>query len=128
MLEKAKQLVYEKYEWVTRKDWITPYINHLEDVVSMLTTEEDKAIWYLHDIVEDGLIFGETICDIFWYDVYNKVMTLTRWDDQTYMDYIKGIKQSWLAHIKIADIVSNISDNPTDSQKERYKKAMKILL
>lgn len=54
---KAKDFAYKAHEGQTRKDGVTPFTNHLDEVASIvreLTDDKELiAVAYLHDTVED---------------------------------------------------------------------------
>jgi (p)ppGpp synthase/HD superfamily hydrolase len=112
-----------------RRDGVTPYIVHPEDVASRLKTTEEKCVAWLHDVVEDT--------DITAFDLYMKgvpshiikaVIDLTKIDGESYETFIYRVILNPLARqVKIADIESNLSDSPTDKQIAKYTEALKIL-
>jgi len=126
-----------------RHDGKTPYIKHPIEVAGMFDDWIFKAKAILHDAIEDGgdngvdkhyilselhkadkdSLFGAEIIDIVW-----AVVMLSRKKDEHYLDYVKGLWVHSLERFKIADITCNLADSPSDSQKRKYKKAMKILL
>lgn len=116
-----------------------PYHNHPIAVASMLETDEEKIVGYLHDVIEDTsaeLRLGTSYCIEFKGEEYllsNEVFlalkTLTKEEDKTYSTYIRSITHSKLTtKVKIADITSNLLDNPSTKQIVKYRKAMKVLL
>ena len=114
-----------------RRDGVTPYIEHPKKVASFFETGTDKwSIAWLHDVLEDTPM---TFDDLREHGVNDDVLGFVEWmthrEEETYFDYIRRIKMSEMAtKIKIADIFANLSDTPTETQKERYTKALKILL
>ena len=130
LLEKAYTFAKEKHEGQFRRDGVTPYFTHCEKVASLLDGELEKAVAYLHDTVEDErcnineieLVFGEQIAGF--------INVLTKIKDWTYERYIERFNypaNRRMKLIKIADIVANLSDNPTKKQIEKYNKALRIL-
>lgn len=121
-----------------------PYIIHPLSVMNMMDTNEEKIVAILHDVIED------TEWNLFPFDglwiqhsknkqnrililesIYSALHKLTKWktDNKTYKAYIKDIALSKVAtKVKIADIVHNLSCSPTDHAKEKYLKAMPVLL
>lgn len=118
-----------------------PYITHPLEVMNMVDTDEEKVIAVLHDVVEDcegyeleqkgSRYFIKAPSDSIFIssNIYYALQCLTKRKHEKYEDYIKFISENKLAtKIKIADITCNLLDNPSDRQKEKYKKAMKQLL
>lgn len=140
--------------WIMQK----PYITHPLAVMSMMDTEEEKIIAVLHDIFEDSTAqlgnrakeynFNERECSIkfaditysitsnLWASLYALTKPNSDWDKfkekghyQSYQGYIKDITLNKTAtKVKIADIVHNLSCSPSDHAKEKYLKAMSVLL
>lgn len=126
-----------------RRDKKTPYIVHPEQVADLFDSYLDKCIAIMHDVIEDCADKGYTLIYIrerlFKFDVdceldneityiINGICTLTHRDEVAYFPYVKNIKALGYEKFKIADIAVNLADDPTDKQKKKYKKAMKILI
>ena len=61
--------------------------------------------------------------------VCHTIELLTKKPGQDYFDYLKAIKANRLAtEVKIADIIDNLSDDPTEKQMKKYVKALAFLL
>lgn len=107
-----------------------PYIAHPLAVMDMMSTNEEKIVAVLHDVVEDTEL---TLADLRNAGVPSKLIhvinKLTKYKDNSYEQYISGIITSKLAtKVKLADIFHNLSDNPSEHAKQKYIKAMHILL
>lgn len=67
--EKAKAFAYEAHKGQLRKDGVTPFTNHLDDVASIvdLLTGDDElvAVAYLHDTIEDTDVTLEQVKEHF---------------------------------------------------------------
>ena len=143
-----------------RRDGFEPYINHPVRVSYHALKEapsggpyytDVQVVALLHDVIEDTHHTVESLKAEGmggWADV---VDVLSRKPDETYFDYIRGIKKyaekqdgtHWKENaavlVKIADIWDNISDVPGSSRSEyipnpeaismikRYSKALVIL-
>ena len=146
-LDKAKQLCIKAHEGQFRRDGITPYSNHPIEVANVLTTDDEKIVAYLHDILEDTEYvttkgekgswihlpgeLEEAKLAMCWIPerLANTVHLLTKAIVFSYRDYIKAIASNKLAtKVKIADITCNLADKPTDRQKVKYTTAMAVLL
>jgi (p)ppGpp synthase/HD superfamily hydrolase len=139
----CEEIAEKAHKGQSRNDKITPYIEHPRAVASMHDDPILKCISILHDAVEDGKendvylhCITHTLFDNFRekYDkeiasILNALVVLTHQEGDTYMEYIEGIKKNRLAvKVKISDIICNLSDAPSEYQKQKYKKAMKLLL
>lgn len=132
--EIAERIARKAHAGHTRRDGMTDYISHPHDVVRRLITrgevnDEIIAAAWLHDVLEN--------CSVTYHDlrmsginqsVRDAVALLTiRGGD--YFDYIFMIKENPIARkVKIADMLSNLADKPTERQIVKYAKALLILL
>jgi len=89
-----------------------------------------EAVALLHDVLEDTDLTGE---DLLWsgvpVEVVSSVEVLThpRWEP--YKEYLHRVKKDPLAtKIKIADMLTNLSDDPTDRQIKKYAEGLLFLL
>jgi len=127
-------------QWFVEK----PYSSHPIAVADMLSTDDEKIVAYLHDVIEytdwqlfpfDGLWLQhpkDTINRIpLPKNIYTALHKLTKWeiDGKSYSDYIKGLSDNRLAtKVKIADMFHNMSTSISDKQKAKYIKYIHILL
>lgn len=112
-----------------------PYLNHLMKVYKSVTSEEEKVIALLHDVIEDKDVTKKDLIEIgFPEKVANDVECLTRSKKDEYQDYIdKVVKSGSLEalHVKMADLKHNMDlsriKNPTEADfdrvENRYKRA-----
>lgn len=135
-----------------------PYIIHPLAVMNMMNTDEEKIVAVLHDIFEDSTAqlcnhdkeynFKEreyfikfagitySITSNLWASLYALIKPNSDWDKfkekghyQSYAGYIQEITRNKTAiKVKIADIIHNLSSNPSEHAKQKYLKAMPILL
>ena len=121
-INKAREYARMKHRDHYRRDGFTPYFIHLEAVANMLEWE-DKIVWYLHDVIEDWFATYEELTNMFGNKIADRVQNLThiKWED--YIDYIESVWQSNVP-VKIADIVHNLSDKPTEKQIKKYYDAL----
>lgn len=139
-IEIAKSIAGAAHRGQKRRDGITPYTRHLRAVADLLAaagaSEDTICVGWLHDAIEDGgdhyreLIekkLGKDIADCCW--ALNKGSR----DYEQYIGDIKiGIKSDGfmppnpgiVRDVKIADIVSNLTDDPTKEQVLKYTKAL----
>lgn len=118
-----------------RRDGVTPFINHVEGVVKLVgqvvgkTDKKTIAVAWLHDVLEDGSSVSELISAGIDKEIVDIVKVLTKDKHQSYSDYINKVSQNAIASkIKLADIAYNLEDDPTPHQKEKYSKALELLL
>ena len=61
--------------------------------------------------------------------IVRSVTLLTRTDDVEYFDYVRGILCDPVAvKVKVADLLSNLSDDPSPDQSRKYARALLIVL
>ena len=111
------------------------YIEHPRAVAAKLDGETEKAVAWLHDVVEDTGATVEQIRELFGSEVADAVAVMTHKKGVPYFDYIGEIKRNTIARkVKMADLSHNmdVSRLPiiTDADWNRvkkYKKAYDIL-
>lgn len=110
------------------------YIYHPIKVASMMDTDIEKAVAYLHDVIEDTSM---TIEDLSQYGFPNVVIqavdVLTKRNEESYDLYIQRVIQNSLAKkVKMADLMHNSDitriQNPTAEDIERCKKYKRKLI
>lgn len=110
-----------------------PYWKHPYAVSRRVEGLERKIVALLHDIVEDTPVTYSQLYNWgFTREIIYSVLWLTRQSDDTYMKFIKKMKQNKISvDVKIADILENLDmtriPNPTEvdfSRIKRYKKAL----
>ena len=124
-----------------------PYITHPLEVMNMMTTEEEKIVAVLHDVFEDSkdlYINFDSIDSTIMYndneyfipiDLAEALNRLTKAKGVSYTAYIEDIC-SWTlltgnklaAKVKLADIIHNLSGSPSEHAKQKYMKAIPLLL
>jgi len=127
----AQEIATQAHEGQFRRDGITPYIKHPEAVASFF--KKGSMAWqvaWLHDVLEDTKWTEDDLVKAGMDDwVIVNVKWLTHRKEETYAQYITRVAHSEISkRIKIADIFANLSDSPTDRQKEKYRKALAVLL
>lgn len=144
LVERAYNFAKEKHEGQFRRDGITPYFEHCKKVASLVKYDEEKIVAYCHDLLEDKRCTEKELRAVLdnnavyyltgpYNTTYtNMILELTHNDNENYYDYIKRICCDYeirelVIRVKIADIVSNLSDNPTQKQIEKYNTALNIL-
>ena len=112
------------------------YIKHPEKVASFVKTDEEKAVAYLHDVIEDTEL---TLEDLYEYsfskEVIEAVDIITKKRGEDYQSYLNSVKENKLARaVKLADLRHNsdltrlIKVTEKDiKRKEKYQKAIDFL-
>ena len=130
-----------------------PYITHSLEVMNMLSTEEEQIVAVLHDVFEKcpDWCLGRIMDDSEFYikdrsenieyittaNVYWALTLISKDKHVKYNDYIynmihdiklDGTPNKLAIKIKLADIIYNLADNPSEHAKQKYAKAIPILL
>jgi len=110
----------------------TLYINHPAEVAKRLQNRPEfyQAAAWLHDVVEDSdMTYSRLKKYGIPYPVVIAVKLLTKKGKISYEKYIQNIKRNSIAReVKIADIMANLSDSPTEKQVAKYNLALAELL
>ena len=125
----AENLAREAHSGQFRRDGVTPYIVHPEAVASRVTTPEEKATAWLHDVLEDTQKTQQDLLNAgIPQNVVNAVVIMTKTPGVSYMDYLVNVKNDPIARVvKIADMNSNLADTPTPKQIAKYAEGLKFL-
>lgn len=103
-----------------------PYILHPLRVMMAMTTEQERIVAVLHDVVEDSDYALSDLAAEFGWDVYDAVDALTRRDGETYEAFIKRCAQNPIARrVKLADLADNmdlsrLGREPTPDDQRRF--------
>lgn len=113
-----------------------PYILHPLRVMLALSTEEERIVAALHDVVEDSSV---TLEDLAWAgfseSVVEAVALLTHSEDESYEAYIGRISLHSLAkRVKLADLEDNMNfrrlwklEEQDRERMDRYRRAVEAL-
>ena len=109
------------------------YIEHCKRVAACFDDEWLRCVAVLHDVLEDTevdlldyLQASEIPPDKIRF-IYQSVQSLTHNKSDSYEQYIKGIPNHLLC-IKIADMFDNLTGQPTERQKIKYRKVLPDLM
>jgi len=112
------------------------YIKHPEKVASFVNSDEEKAVAYLHDVIEDTELTLEDLHEYeFSKEVIEAVDIITKKKGEDYRSYLNSVKKNKLARaVKLADLRHN-SDltrltkvtEKDIKRKEKYQKAIDFL-
>jgi (p)ppGpp synthase/HD superfamily hydrolase len=88
-----------------------------------------RCVALLHDVLEDTeTTFDDLISQGVPLDIACSVKDLTKNENEDYYIYLDRVKRNYTSlHVKIADIVDNLTDKPTHKQIEKYRKALVYL-
>ncbi|WMS88751.1 GTP pyrophosphokinase [Pleionea litopenaei] len=126
MLDLVENISREAHLGQYRKNG-KPYIEHVIDVVSKLKDDDiAKAVAWLHDVLEDTDMKESDLLDAgVSKNIVDIVLLLTKKREQSYDDYINKVRKHEIARkVKIADIISNLNDNPGNKQILKFSKAL----
>ena len=131
----AQEIATLAHKGQFRRDGVTPYIKHPEAVAALVGEMSEfviDAAW-LHDVLEDTEFTEEELLMMHVDSVVvDAVKLLSHKKGEPYLEYIERLFSSDELHymvarrVKLADIITNLSDKPTERQKEKYHKALKI--
>ena len=112
------------------------YIKHPEKVASFVKTDEEKAVAYLHDVIEDTELTLENLYEYdFSKEVIEAVDIITKKKGEDYQSYLNSVKKNKLARaVKLADLRHNsdltrltkVTEKDIE-RKEKYQKAINFL-
>jgi (p)ppGpp synthase/HD superfamily hydrolase len=126
-----------------------PYFLHPQEVAYIVKKYyTDVATYYaamLHDALEDGIPLGNIENEEEFFsmlaaelpaaeidqidDIYNSVVDLTKPEGADYFSYVINLTKNPIAfRVKLADMMQNISDNPSERQIKKYVKAKNLLV
>jgi len=126
----AARISREAHEGQFRRDGVTPYFEHCEDVadyvMEMNMSMDCVAAALLHDVLEDTKETAQTLLDKgVSEEVVKMVQILTHGKGVPYNNYIRKVHYfKNTAWIKMADIICNLCDSPTEKQVKKYKEAL----
>jgi len=126
-----------------------PYFLHPQEVADIVKTYYSDIITYytalLHDALEDGIPLGNIEDEDHFFDllvdelpeadleiaeqIYTAVKALTKESGQSYIGYVNSlINDEYAMRVKLADMMQNASDNPSQGQVEKYANTKTFLV
>lgn len=131
LVARCRDLATRAHEKQFRRDGTTPYIRHPEAVALRVAGDPraEAAAW-LHDVLEDTAVTREDMqSEGIPEEVIACVVLLTNKGDIGYERYLAGIKANPTAKkVKVADMLSNLADHPSERQIIKYAKGLLVLL
>lgn len=130
----ATMIAAYAHEGQFRKDKTTPYIEHIMAVVNRLADEgaddDILAVALLHDTLEDAPSFSSRRLRYLGVpnNIIEAVEAITKQEGEDYDLYLERVKANPLAaKVKIADMLCNLADTPSEKQKAKYAKGLAAL-
>ena len=113
-----------------------PYIIHPAFVASQVTTNEEKVVAWLHDVLEDTDFDKNELQRIFGDEIMEALDCVTHRKYESWEDYIARVSSNPVAiKVKLADLTHNMDlsriPNPCEADYariRRYEKTYELLL
>jgi (p)ppGpp synthase/HD superfamily hydrolase len=126
-----------------------PYFLHPQEVANIVKVYYTDTVTYytamLHDALEDGIPLGNINDEDHFFDllvdelpeadfelaepIYSAVQSMTKQQDKSYIEYVDSLTHNEHAlRVKLADVMQNISDNPSPRQIKKYANAKSFLV
>lgn len=127
LFELAKQIAAVAHDGQTDKAG-QPYINHPIAVADKVSSDTEKVVALMHDVIEDS---ATTLDDIrkagFSEDIIEALDCITKRDNEAYDDYLLRVASNGIAKtVKMADIAHNMDTtrliNITEKDLKRLQK------
>ena len=132
LVSKAYAIAEAAHAGQFRRDGKTPYIKHPMAVAERVVRygRDYVCVAYLHDVLEDTSVGYDDLENAgIPENILKAVEILTKSEVQSYDEYLYFVKQNELARrVKIADMLSNLSDNPSNNQIKKYAKGLLFLV
>ncbi len=127
----CERIAKEAHEGQMRNDGKgTPYVTHPIRVSHCFNLSEMRSVALLHDVLEDTDTSSHDLCRMGVPDEIGKVVNLLtkQYSVTSYPQYIRTVSTSPAATlIKLADMIDNLCDSPTEKQKTKYREADQVL-
>jgi (p)ppGpp synthase/HD superfamily hydrolase len=129
IIKRAKEVAIELHRGQWRRDGVTPYHTHPEQVAASVP-DRLKPIAWLHDVLEDT---SATRGDLYGYGipqyVTDAVVVLTRLPGEDYDDYIERVcKNPDAIIVKLADMGHNLSCEPSQNSVRKIGRSIPKLV
>lgn len=137
LIETAMEIAKRAHEGQTRNDKTTPYFVHPLAVAKRLSdsgeSAEVVAAGFLHDVLGDTPV---SVCDLQAHGIPDSVIEAVRLltkkkgaEKISNRSYVTAISGNIIARrVKIADMLHNLSDKPTERQIMRYSRGLLVLV
>lgn len=127
LVQLAEEIAIKAHAGQFRRGGVVPYIEHPRAVAKRVPGDpEAQVVAWLHDVIEDT---GETEESLRAAGIpshlVDAIVLMTKSRESTYEKYLDRIATSPLVtKVKIADMISNLADNPTTKQIRKYAKGL----
>ena len=132
LISKCLDIAIKAHAGQYRRDGRTHYMDHVYEVTKRVKKFDDDHICValLHDVIEGSDITADDLLkEGVPENIVEAVSLLTKYVGITYKKYLVEIKGNELARrVKIADMLSNLADDPTDNQIKKYAKGLDFLV
>lgn len=132
LISKCLEIAINAHAGQYRRDGSTHYMDHVYEVTKRVKKFDDDHICValLHDVIEDSDITADDLLkEGVPEHIVEAVSLLTKYVGTTYKKYLVEVKANELARrVKIADMLSNLADDPTDNQIKKYAKGLDFLV
>ena len=128
-LKEAEQLSETLHRGQFRKFGVKePYVNHPKRVSERCNGIKAKIVAHLHDTLEDTSATEAYLREMFFPDIVDAVVALSRRKDENYFDFIKRVCENEIAkEVKWRDLEDNMRDLDEGSLKDKYRFAKNFL-
>ena len=127
LVDVAEEIATRAHSGQFRRGGVVPYIEHPRAVVARVGDDpEFKIVAWLHDVIEDT---DETEASLIEAGIpphlVEAVKLLTKEEGVQYETYLDRVAANRVAKaVKVADMLSNLSDTPTDKQIRKYAEGL----
>lgn len=132
MVSLCRDIATKAHAGQLRRDGMTPYITHPEAVAVRVRHlgQIYECVALLHDVLEDAKLTVRDLRDQgVEHGVVARVLQLTRDPDESYSNYLARVYPDRITReVKIADILHNLSSEPTVGQVKKYAAALLFLV
>ncbi len=134
LVAKAGLIAQEAHAGKFGRDGKTPYIEHPMAVAAKVAKKgsQYEIVALVHDGIEespDRVTYKSLIESGIPIDLVNAIDLLTHKKTDSYETYLALVKMNPIAKaVKIADMLHNLSDAPTDKQIVKYAKGLLFLM
>jgi len=131
LVKLSEEIATKAHAGQFRRGGQVPYIEHPRAVVSRVGNDQEaQIVAWLHDVLEDTEETTQSLEEVgIPIHLITAVDLLTKTREVKYDNYLDRIAACPLAKkVKIADMLSNLSDNPTKKQILKYSKGLQRLL
>lgn len=128
----VKELAIKWHDGQFRFDGKTPFVTHpisvMESMAELGYGDLHQAVAVGHDLFEDTAITEKDFKDAGVVKiVIDGIKDLTHLMGESYDDFILRVKTSPFVAVKVHDIIHNGFDKPSNKQKQKYAKALRVL-